>query len=84
MRLMKGYDLDYKMHLLKLYDKSERDFFLPLLEELGAVRQEMEAKADWFLVQGSLPAGGKGLAQVKLLTNLCQGIYMSDLNVRLE
>lgn len=27
MRLMKGYDLNYKMHLLKLYDESERDIF---------------------------------------------------------
>lgn len=25
MRLMKGYDLNYKMHLLKSYDKSEKD-----------------------------------------------------------
>lgn len=27
MRLVKGYDQSYKVHLLKLYGKSERDIF---------------------------------------------------------
>lgn len=84
MRLVKGYDLDYKMHLLKLYDKSERDNFFASSWGTGCSQTRNGGKADWFLVQGSLPAGGKGSAQVKLLTNLCQGIYMSNLNVRLE
>lgn len=75
MRLMKKYDLNYKMHLLKLYDKSERDIFASSWGT-GCSQTRNGGKADWFLVQGSLPAEGKGLAQVKLLTNLCQGIYI--------
>lgn len=76
MRLMKGYDLDHKMHLLELYDKSERDIFCLFLRNWVQPEKEWRWGRLIFLVQGSLPAGGKGLAQVKLLTNLCRGIYI--------
>lgn len=72
---MKGYDLNYKMHLLELYDKSGKD---SLASSEGTACSWTGNRAGR-LISGvqRAPSQGEELAQVKLLTNLCQGIYIS-------